>query len=298
MLIAASTPLSYAQAAIMGVLQGITELFPISSLGHSVLIPGLIPGWSDLAKAQTQPNSFFLTFVVGLHVATALALLIFFWRDWINVIKGFFRTLRDRRIEPDDRDARMAWLIIVGTIPVLLVALVAEKSLRDAFAKPELAAILLMVNGAILLGGEWLRRRQDESAPGGKAPRKDLDRLDLPNGAVVGGAQILALFAGISRSGVTMVAGLLRGLSHEDAVRFAFMLATPVILAAGLYKLPELTKPEYSDIRGQILVGAVCAGVAAFFSAKFLVKWFETRTLTPFAIYCLVFGAFCAIRYA
>jgi undecaprenyl-diphosphatase len=298
MVLAASAPLSYVQAVVMGVLQGVTELFPISSLGHSVLLPGLIPGWTELAKAQTEPNSFFLTFVVGLHVATALALLIFFWKDWVAVIKGFFRTLRDRRIGPDDTDARMAWLIIVGTVPVLLVALVAEKSLRDAFAKPELAAILLMVNGLILLGGELLRRRADQSAPGGKAPRRDLTGLALPDGALVGGSQILALFAGISRSGITMVTGLVRGLSHEDAVRFSFMLATPVILAAGLYKLPELTKHQYSDIRGQILVGAVAAGIAAFLSAKFLVKWFQTRTLTPFAIYCLVFGAFCAVHYA
>ena len=154
-----------------------------------------------------------------------------------------------------------------------------------------------MVNGAILGGAELLRRRQDVEA-GGTAPRRALARLGLPDGAAVGGSQVLALFAGISRSGISMVAGLLRGLSHEDAVRFSFMLATPIILAAGLYKLPELTRPEYTDIRGQILVGALAAGVAAFFSAKFLVRWFQTRTLTPFAIYCLVFGAFCAIRYA
>jgi undecaprenyl-diphosphatase len=298
MVLAATAPLSYVQAIVMGVLQGVTELFPISSLGHSVLLPGLIPGWSALATAQTQPNSFFLTFVIGLHVATALALLAFFWRDWVAVTKGLFRTLRDRGIAEDDNDARLAWLIIVGTVPVLLVALLAEKSLRHAFAKPELAAILLIVNGVILLAGEFFRRRQDEAAPGGKAPRRALTGLDLPNGALVGGSQILALFAGISRSGVTMVTGLVRGLSHEDAVRFSFMLATPVILAAGLYKLPDLTKHQYADIRGQILVGALAAGVAAFFSARFLVKWFETRTLTPFAIYCLVFGTFCAIRYA
>ncbi len=114
----------------------------------------------------------------------------------------------------------------------------------------------------------------------------------------MGGSQILALLAGISRSGITMVTGLLRGLSHEDAVRFSFLLATPVILAAGVYKLPELAKHQYADIRGQILVGALAAGVAAYFSARFLVRWFETRTLTPFAIYCLVFGAFCVVHYA
>jgi len=295
-MVIATAPLSYAQAIVMGVLQGITELFPISSLGHSVLIPGLIPGWSALAKAQTEPNSFFLTFVVGLHVATALALLVFFWRDWVAVIGGFFRSVRDRRI--DDDDARMAWLLVVGTIPVLVIALIFDKSLRDVFAKPLAAAILLVVNGLVLLGGEYLRRRQDRHAAGGRAPRRALSTLQPVDGALVGGSQVLALFAGISRSGITMVTGLLRGLSHEDAVRFSFMLATPVILAAGLYKLPDLTKGEYSDIRGQIVVGAIAAGLAAYASARFLVKWFETRTLTPFAIYCLVFGTVCVVHYA
>jgi undecaprenyl-diphosphatase len=295
-MVIATAPLSYTQAIVMGVLQGITELFPISSLGHSVLLPGLIPGWSALASAQRQPNSFFLTFVVGLHVATALALLVFFWRDWMRVFGGFFRSVRDRRI--DDADARMAWLLVVGTIPVLVIALIFDKSLRDIFAKPLAAAIFLVVNGLVLLGGEYLRRRQDQHAAGGRAPRRALSTFQPVDGALVGGSQVLALFAGISRSGITMVTGLLRGLSHEDAVRFSFMLATPVILAAGLYKLPDLTKGQYSDIRGQILVGAVAAGLAAYASARFLVKWFETRTLTPFAIYCLVFGTFCVVHYA
>jgi undecaprenyl-diphosphatase len=296
MVLASTAPLSYVQAIVMGALQGVTELFPISSLGHSVLLPGLIPGWSELAKAQTDPNSFFLTFVVGLHVATALALLVVFRRDWVRVIGGFFRSLRDRRI--DDDDARMAWLLVVGTVPVLVVALIFEKSLRDVFAKPLAAAIFLMINGLVLLGGEFLRRRQDSQATGGRAPRRALRTFQPVDGAIVGGSQILALFAGISRSGITMVSGLLRGLSHEDAVRFSFMLATPVILAAGLYKLPEVAKHQYSDIRGQMLVGAIAAGIAAYASAKFLVKWFQTRTLTPFAIYCLVFGAFCVVYYA
>ncbi len=296
MVVASTAPLSYLQAIVMGALQGVTELFPISSLGHSVLLPGLIPGWSGLAKAQTDPNSFFLTFVVGLHVATALALLVVFRQDWVRVISGFFRSLRDRRI--DDDDARMAWLLVVGTVPVGIVGLLFEKDLRDVFAKPELAAIFLTINGLVLLGGEYLRRRQDQHAAGGRAPRRALASLAPVDGAIVGGSQILALFAGISRSGITMVAGLLRGLSHEDAVRFSFMLATPVILAAGLYKLPDVAKGSYADIRGQMLVGAIAAFFAAFASAKFLVRWFQTRTLTPFAIYCLAFGAFCVAYYA
>jgi undecaprenyl-diphosphatase len=160
------------------------------------------------------------------------------------------------------------------------------------------AAIFLVINGLILLGGEWLRRRSDAHAAGGKAPRRQLETLHMPEGVEVGSAQILALFAGISRSGVTMVAGLLRGLSHEDAARFSFLLATPVILAAGLYKLPDLTGPNGNGVRVPILVGSIAAGIAAYLSVRFLVKWFETRTLTPFAIYCLVFGTFCVVRFA
>jgi len=298
MVVLASSSLTYVQAVVMGVLQGVTELFPISSLGHSVLLPGLIPGWHNLAVAQSEPNSFFLAFVVGLHVATALALLVIFWRDWVKVAKGFVRTLRERRIPTDDGDARLAWLLIIGTLAVGIVALVFEKSLRDLFAKPLAAAIFLVINGLILLGGEALRRRQDREAVGGRAPRRALGTLDPVDGGLVGGSQILALFAGISRSGVTMVTGLLRGLSHEDAARFSFMLATPVILAAGLYKLPSLVGHQGDGIRSQALVGAIAAFIAAYVSARFLLKWFETRTLTPFAIYCLVVGSICVVRFA
>jgi undecaprenyl-diphosphatase len=293
---ASSAPLTYFQAIILGALQGITELFPVSSLGHTVLLPGLL-GWDNLVKAQSQPESFFLAFVVGLHVATAIALLIYFWRDWDRIIRGFFRSLRDRKMA-DDPDARLAWLIVLGTIPVGLVGLIFEHSLRTLFAKPEAAAIFLMINGVILGGGEWLRRRDDANAAGGKAPRRALDTLHPAEGVVVGSSQILALFAGISRSGVTMVTGLLRGLSHEDAARFSFLLATPVILLAGLYKIPDLMGSDGNGIRGQVLAGSLAAGIAAWFSVKFLLRWFETRTLTPFAIYCLVMGAFCVVRFA
>lgn len=287
--------ISYLQAIIIGLLQGVTELFPVSSLGHSVLIPALF-GWDSLVKGQSADESFYLAFLVGLHVATAIALLVFFRRDWDRVIRGFFRTVRDRKIQPDDADARMAWLLIVGTIPVGVVGLAFEHSLRTLFAKPTAAAIFLMINGAILLGGEQVRKRSDAHAKAGRAPRRRLDTLTIRDGALVGSSEILALFAGISRSGVTMVAGLLRGLSHEDAARFSFMLATPVILAAGLYKLPDLVGPNGAGVRGQILVGSIVAGLSAFMSVRFLVRWFETRTLTPFGIYCLGFGAFCLIR--
>jgi undecaprenyl-diphosphatase len=288
--------LSYFQAVVLGALQGVTELFPVSSLGHSVLLPGLF-GWDNLVKAQSCTESYFLAFLVGLHVATALALLLFFWRDWERVIRAFFRSLGTRSLEGDP-DARFAWLLVLGTIPVGVVGLLFEHSLRVVFAKPEAAAIFLMINGLILLGGEQVRRRSDAHAASGKAPRRELETLRLGEGVGIGSSQILALFAGISRSGVTMVAGLLRGLSHENAARFSFMLATPVILAAGVYKIPDLAGPNGSGVRLPILAGSVAAFVAAYLSVRFLTRWFETRTLMPFAIYSLVFGAFCVVRFA
>ncbi len=282
--------ISYFQSIVIGLLQGVTELFPVSSLGHSVLIPKLF-GWNDLVKFQSQSESPYLAFLVGLHVATALALLVYFWRDWARIIKGFFRTLGKRRI--DDGDERMAWLLVLGSIPVGLVGVVFEHQLRVVFAKPVAAAVFLMVNGLILLAGERLRQRADVRALAGRR----LDTLALPEGVFIGSSEILALFAGISRSGATMVTGLLRGLEHEDAARFSFLLATPVILAAGVYKLPDLLGHNGDHIRGQVLVGSAVSAVAAFVAVRFLLKFFETRTLTPFAIYCLVFGAVMFVRF-
>ena len=296
MLILAAGPLTYLQAIVIGILQGITELFPISSLGHSVLVPELL-GWHSLVAGQSADESFYLAFLVGLHVATAIALLIFYRRDWLLVVRGFFSSIRKRRI--DTAPERMAWLLVLGTIPVGIVGLVFEHSLRTVFAKPTAAAIFLTLNGVILLAGERLRRRSEtrklvqahahHTDPGNDVGR-DLDSLELREGAFIGSAQILALFAGISRSGVTMVAGLLRGLDHEDAARLSFMLATPVIFAAGFYKLPDLLGHNGDHIRGQVLVGSIAAGIAAYVSIRFLTRYFETRTLTPFAIYSLVFG--------
>jgi len=174
------------------------------------------------------------------------------------------------------------------------VGLALEHSLRTLFAKPLAAAIFLTINGMILLGGEWLRRRQlAEHA----LPARSLDKLPVGDGVLIGTSQIGALFAGISRSGITMVTGLLRGLDHEDAARFSFLLATPVIAAAGIYKLPDLFGPLGDGIRGQVVVGSIVAGVAAYVSVRFLVRWFQTRTLTPFAIYCLVAGGLSVIKF-
>jgi undecaprenyl-diphosphatase len=296
MMVLGAASLTFLQAIVIGIVQGITELFPISSLGHSVLLPELL-GWDKLVTGQSADESFYLAFLVGLHVATALALLVFFWRDWKNVIAGFFTSLRKRRIETSSE--RMAWLLILGTIPVGIVGLVFEHNLRTIFAKPTAAAIFLTVNGLILFAGERLRRRADVRTlvaahehhrdPGDDVGR-DLDTLELREGLFVGSSQILALFAGISRSGVSMVGGLLRGLDHEDAMRFSFMLATPIILAAGVYKVPDLLGHNGDGIRGQVLVGSLAAGISAYLSVRFLERFFRTRTLVPFAVYSVVVG--------
>lgn len=295
--------LSYWRAIVIGLLQGVTELFPISSLGHSVLVPAWL-GWTGLVNAQSADESFYLAFVVALHVATAIALLVYFRTEWVRIVAGFFRTLRTRSI--DTPDERLAWLLVVATIPAGLTGLAFEHALRTLFAKPLAAAVFLALNGVVLLVGEWYRRRAavrtlvttHETAHSEGEVGRRLDTLDVKEAGAVGVAQIAALFAGISRSGVTMVAGLARGLDHEDAARFSFLLATPIILAAGVYKLPDLLGPLGDGVRGQALVGAVFAGLAAYVSVRFLVRFFETRTLTPFAIYCLVFGALSILRFA
>ena len=337
--------LTYLEAAVVGLIQGVTELFPVSSLGHNVLIPALIGGsWaSDLNVAR--PESPYLAFIVGMHVATAIALLIYFWRDWIRIIGGFFTSLGHwQRWHPRvaTRDERLAWMVILATIPVGLVGLVAEHTFRVLFGKPILAAVFLIVNGAILYCGEKFRTRaslradQEAAAqrggtvaaagpgrdggtpgpvPGGpaagatpvrhaaghQAVRQDEISLALasderlasagfPEAVIIGSSQILALLAGISRDGVTMVTGMARGLSREDAARFAFLLATPVILAAGVLKVPDLMGPLGRGIHGQILLGSVLSGLGAYLSVRFLVRYFQTRTLYPFAVYCFVFG--------
>jgi undecaprenyl-diphosphatase len=292
--------LDYAEASVIGLLQGVTELFPISSLGHSVLIPAWIGGtWAKDLNVST-PESPYLAFIVGLHVATAIALIIFFRKDWLRIIKGLFTSLRDRSIESPDQ--RLAWLLIVATIPVGLVGLALEHTFRTTFGKPSWAAVFLTVNGIVLFLGEKLRKRSVEATDvEGSSDVVVTDthiaRQSFGQATLIGSAEIFALLAGISRSGATMVAGLLRGLSHEDAARFSFLLATPVILAAGVLKVPDLTGSLGAGIRGQVIVGSILSGVGAYISVKFLTKYFETRTLTPFAIYCLVFGAASIVRF-
>ena len=320
--------MSYLQAIVIALVQGVTELFPVSSLGHSVLLPAWLGGsWETMVEQSSQPNSessFYLAYIVALHVATAIALLVFFRADWVRIIAGFFRSaarsIRERRLIAADSDERLAWLIVFATIPVGLTGLAFEHTLRTIFAKPLSAAVLLTINGLILLAGERLRRRVTATAEQQRVPAEAyattrsgprageevtaavesdqrLAGLRYRDGVYVGLWQIPALLAGISRSGATMVGGLTRGLSHEDAARFAFLLATPVILAAGVLKLPSLAGPAGDNIHGQVIVGMIVAGVAAYLSVRFLVRYFETRTLTPFAIYCLVAGIASIIRF-
>jgi undecaprenyl-diphosphatase len=326
--------MTWAEAIVVGLVQGVTELFPVSSLGHNVLIPALVGGTWAQDLNVSKPESPYLAFVVGLHVATAIGITVYFWRDWVRIIGGFFSSLRHGEVRTPDQT--LAWMIIVATIPVGLTGLIFEHTFRVLFGVPSRAAIFLALNGIILLLGEKFRprksRRADEQvladrepalagaaaghAAGGRAGTtrvagahssgqralraqqisdaiqadRRITSVSFWESLLIGSAQILALLAGISRDGVTMVAGMFRGLSREDAARFAFLLATPVILAAGVLKVGDLFGPLAHGILPQIMAGSVVAGVAAYLSVRFLMKYFQTKTLTPFGIYCLVFG--------
>jgi undecaprenyl-diphosphatase len=336
--------LTYAEAGIVGLLQGITELFPVSSLGHAVLIPALVGGqWAqdlNVSKAESP----YLAYIVGLHVATAAAMIIFFWRDWMRIIGAFFASVwhviapepGTRRFEPQNTDQKLAWMIILATIPVGIAGLLLEHTFRTVFSKPLLTATFLFVNGVILMGGERLRRRGAEAeslqvamdqqmaaerqktavAAGGYGPigggrhssgqralkqeqaslavaaDRRLTGLGFVNALGLGAMQILALLPGISRDGIVMVSGMFRGLSRQDAARFSFLLSAPVILAAGLLKIKDLTGPLGAGIRGQVIFGSLLSGIGAYLALRFLVRYLSNpkRTLTPFAIYCMVAG--------
>jgi undecaprenyl-diphosphatase len=384
--------LTYTEAVVVGLFQGVTELFPVSSLGHSVLIPALVGGSWAQDLSITAPGSPYLAFIVGLHVATAIAMIIYFWRDWLRIVGGFLTSIRDRRIETVDQ--RLAWMIICATIPVGIVGALLQHTVQRTLAKPVITAVFLAINGLILFGGERLRRRQVAAAEGvandpnygdyddyeghedpalarsqprsqaWRDPRLDETRVDGPRwdeqrwdeqgwdepqpgvgqrrssrgrpaarhsappsgqraakqqeakegieadrrlvelgfgrAIFLGSLQILALLPGISRDGVVMVGGMLRGLPRQDAARFSFLLSAPVIFAAGALKVPDLLGPDGAGIRGQVLVGSIVSGIGAFLALRFLVRYLgdPTRTLTPFAIYCLVVGIGSAIYLA
>jgi undecaprenyl-diphosphatase len=294
-LAAAHNLVSTFQAIVLGVLQGATELFPISSLGHTVLFPTLFR-WHNIVVWQSQPESPWLAFVVMLHVGSAIGLLIYFWRDWVAIIGGFFSSLRKRRAETPTE--RLAWLIIIATIPVGILGLALEHPVRVALAKPIFAAIFLIVNGCMLLAAERYRRRAEvrelaQREGLNREGARDLNTLDYREAAIIGTAQSTALIAGISRDGVVMTSGLLRGLNNADAAKFAFLLATPPILAAGILKFGDLTGPHGNGgVRGAAVVAAVAAAITAIFTVHFLTRYFRRGNLRPFGIYCIVFGIF------
>jgi undecaprenyl-diphosphatase len=286
-------PISYLQALILGLTQGIAEPFPISSLGHGVIIPGLF-GWNI-----HQNDDYFLAFLVATHCATALVLFFYFLGDWVRIFRGFGRSVRDRGIAPGDDDARLAWLLIVGTVPAGILGLALQHPLRTLFASPETASLFLILNGLLLLAFERLRRRRPEAGDGeGDSDPRIARRVSLRQAAAIGTAQAAALVPGISRSGMTMGGGLLAGLSNEDAAKFGFLLATPVIAAAGVLKLPELFGPAGDGVRGPALVGALAAALTTVLAVRFLLRWFRTNRLTPFGIYCVVAGIVFSLIFA
>jgi len=289
-----ASAISTFQAIVLGVLQGVTELFPISSLGHTVLFPTLF-GWHNIVAWQSEPESPWLAFVVMLHVGSAVGLLIYFWRDWVAIVRAFFATLRKRRIETPTE--RLAWLIVIATIPVGILGLLLEHPIRVALAKPIYASVFLVVNGVILIWAERFRRRSDVRAlavrEGLNAEgARDLDTMTYREAGVLGLVQSTALIAGISRDGVVMTGGLVRGLDNSDAARFAFLLATPPILAAGVLKIGDLTGPLGDHgIRGAALIAAVFAAATAVVTVHFLTRFFKRGNLRPFGVYCILFGA-------
>lgn len=338
--------ITFPEAIVVGLIQGVTELFPVSSLGHNVLIPALVGGsWAQDLNVSA-PESPYLAFIVGMHVATALAMIIYFWRDWLRIVKGFFASIAHvirpapgtNRWVPQDTDQMMAWMIILATIPVGIAGLALEHDFRVYFSRPIATALFLALNGVILLLGEQARKRrialdQQQSATDREAadgelamvPRsgpgrhgagqralkeqeaslaiqsdRRLTRMGWLSAIGLGAMQIFALLPGISRDGIVMVSGMFRGLSRQDAARFSFLLSAPVILAAGVLKIPDLTGPLGAGVRGQVLVGSIVSGVGAYLALRFFVRWISnpSRTLAPFAIYCLAAGIGSAIYLA
>jgi undecaprenyl-diphosphatase len=300
--------LTWLEAATVGLVQGVSELFPVSSLGHSVLLPAVIGGsWArDLDVAA--PESPYLAFIVGTHVATALALVAFYWRDWVRLLTALFGSVRHRRVEGPDE--RLIWQLIIGTVPVGLVGLVFEHWLRTHLGRPVPAACFLMVNGLVLLWIEAFAARHPSptdppDAEGAEGEERDpglaadhrLARQSIPAVLAIGSSQILALAPGISRSGIATATGMRTGLRREDAVRFSFLLATPVILAAGVLKLPDLFGPLGDGIRPQVLLGSALAGIGAYISVRWLTRYVHTNSLRPFGVYCLVAGAACLVLF-
>jgi undecaprenyl-diphosphatase len=281
--------MSALEAFALAILQGVTELFPISSLGHAVIVPPLV-GWSTIDQHAPE----FLPFIVVLHLGTAAALLLYFWRDWVAIALGVFG------VGANAGDARHAlWLIIVATLPAVVIGLLFEKLVRGLFASPLIAALFLIVNGFLLLLGDWLRSRAAQTRPGRE---RRLSVLSWRGALAVGFWQCAAFIPGISRSGAAIVGGLVSGLHHAEAAHFSFLIATPIIIGAAVLEVPKLMALPGHGITGLSVAAGVVAGITAYLSITFLMRYFRRRdfddALVPFSIYCWAAGALAAVVFA
>jgi undecaprenyl-diphosphatase len=260
------------QAIIMAVLQGVTELFPVSSLGHAVILPRLL-NWGIDLKAPD-----WLAYLVVMHLGTSIALFAFFWRDWLSFLRSLISA-------PDARaktDRRTFFFVVLATIPAVIVGSLFRKLLGDAFAAPAIAAVFLIVNGFILYFGDRI----------GEESTGSLGQLNWKGALAVGFAQCFALIPGISRSGATMVAGVVAGLKHSEAARFSFLMGAPIILAANVYEAPKLMK-EGATLGGMAILSGIVAGIFAYLSLTLLMRYFrrhEFEAMSPFAYYCWAAG--------
>ena len=271
----------------MGLLQGATELFPVSSLGHAVLIPSLLK-WTF---KQSDPS--FLPFLVLLHIGTATALLVLYRQEWAAIIRGFFTAAFRGQIQTDPE--RLAMLLLVGTIPAAVLGVYLQARIKNLFASPYAAAVFLVVNGGLMITFELLRRRAERGAAVKASSRAEqeeqfaqAERISFRAAAIVGACQALAFLPGISRSGVTIGGGLLAGLRHQEAARFSFLLATPTILGAGVVELPQLFSSNVPI--AEYVAAAVLSGIAAYASARFLLRYFRSGRLDPYGAYCIAAG--------
>ncbi len=278
--------MTWVQALVLAVLQGVSELFPISSLGHTVLVPALLHWKVD----RSDPT--FLSFVVALHLGTALALVVFYRDDWVRIVRSLIASIVRGNLSPDPAE-RVGWLLVVGTVPVALLGVFLETPVRQFFGSSALVASFLIVNAFVMFAGEALRRRSFASSTTGEL--RPLPDLPWSGGVRVGFAQAAALLPGISRSGASIVAALLLRLTHEDAARYSFLLATPVILAASALEVPRLFATGSSVALEQSGAGGLLAAVTAYASVAFLTRWFAAHDLRPFGWYCLIFGTLCLV---
>lgn len=284
---------TYGQAVIIGAIQGITELFPISSLGHAILVPAWLGG--TFREFISSENQSYLLVTIAMHLASSVALFIVFRKRWTRLISGSLSAVKNRNLQSNQ--FRVLSYILIATVPVGILGLAFDDYFQSIFGNPKFSSIFLTINGLILVSAERLAKRDQLHELTDSDAEID-QRVNVRRSVVIGFGQSLALFAGISRFGVTMSAGLLSKLNHSVASDFAFLLSLPVILGASIVKLPDLFTTDTNQIIGQIIVGSIVSFICTYISVTFLVRWFKTRTLYPFAIYCLVFGILSFVRFA